>query len=273
MLLWVLILTLFGALVAVFGRTFPPRCGPTCWPCRAWVGAAFFLFILLTSNPFRRLVPAPVRGQRPQPDAAGSRPRDPSAAALSRLCRLLDLLLLRRRGPDRRAHRRRLGALGAAVDAGRLDVPDAAASRWAPTGPITNSAGAAGGSGIRSRTPRFMPWLAGTALLHSAIVMEKRDGAEDLDDPARDPHLLAVAARHLPGALRRADLGARLRDRPDARRLHPVHPGHLHRRLAGAVCAARAGRCSAGRPLPPISREGALVAQQPVPRPRPAPPS
>ena len=66
-----------------------------------------------------------VRGPRSQSDPAGPRPRHPSAAALSRLCRLLDLVLVRHRGADRRPHRRRLGALGAAVGARRLDVPDA----------------------------------------------------------------------------------------------------------------------------------------------------
>ena len=50
----------------------------------------------------------------------------------------------------------------------------------------------------------FMPWIIGTALLHSAIVVEKRDTLKGLDDPPRDPHLLAVADRHLPGALGRA---------------------------------------------------------------------
>ena len=47
-----------------------------------------------------------------------------------------------------------LGALVAAVDHGRVDVPHAAASRSAAGGRTTNSAGAAGGSGIRSRTRR-----------------------------------------------------------------------------------------------------------------------
>ncbi len=52
---------------------------------------------------------------------------------------------------------------------------------------------------------------------HRAGAFDRRDGearrAEGLDDPARDPDLLALAARHLPGALRRADLGAFLRRR------------------------------------------------------------
>ena len=59
----------------------------------------------------------------------------------------------------------------------------------------------------------FMPWLAGTALLHSAARHGEARGAEGVDDPARHPHLLAVADGHLPGALGRAHLGARLRRR------------------------------------------------------------
>jgi cytochrome c-type biogenesis protein CcmF len=98
----------------------------------------------------------------------------------------------------------------------------------------------------------------GTALLHSALVMEKRERAEGLDGAARDPGLLAVAARHVPRALRRADLGARLRHRPDARR---AHPGILACSSAArfALFAWRAPKLRAGRLFAPISREGALV--------------
>ncbi len=92
-----------------------------CAAVQGWIGAAFLLFILATSNPFARLIAGADRGPRSQPDPAGHRPRGASAAALPRLCRLLGLLLLRRRRADRRPHRRGLGALGAAVDAGRLD--------------------------------------------------------------------------------------------------------------------------------------------------------
>ena len=104
----------------------------------------------------------------------------------------------------------------------------------------------------------FMPWLAGTALLHSALVMEKREALKSLDDPARHPDLLAVPDRHIPGALGRADLGARLRRRSRARHLHP--------RDHGAVRSAARWRCSPGAPamkqgglFAPICREGGLV--------------
>ena len=60
----------------------------------------------------------------------------------------------------------------------------------------------------------FMPWLVGTALIHSLAVTEKRGSFKTLDRAARDPRVLAVAARHLPGPLGRAVVGARVRDRP-----------------------------------------------------------
>jgi cytochrome c-type biogenesis protein CcmF len=104
----------------------------------------------------------------------------------------------------------------------------------------------------------FMPWLAGTALLHSAVVMEKRSALKIWT------LLLAILTFSLSllgtflvrsGVL--TSVHAFATD-PSARRLHPRHPDALHRRLAGAVRLARAvadGR----RPVPPISREGALV--------------
>ena len=55
MLLWVLILTFFGALVAVFGRNLPASLRANVLAVQGWIGAAFLLFILATSNPFARL--------------------------------------------------------------------------------------------------------------------------------------------------------------------------------------------------------------------------
>ncbi len=63
MLLWVLILTLFGALVAAFGRNLPATLRANVLAVQGMVGSAFFLFILATSNPFERLSPAPFEGQ------------------------------------------------------------------------------------------------------------------------------------------------------------------------------------------------------------------
>ena len=55
MLLWVLILSLFGAMVAVFGGNLPARLKANVLSVQSWIAVAFILFILLTSNPFLRL--------------------------------------------------------------------------------------------------------------------------------------------------------------------------------------------------------------------------
>ena len=63
MLLWVLILSLFGALVAAFANNIPRSLKATVLAVQAWIAATFFLFILVTSNPFLRVVPAPLEGR------------------------------------------------------------------------------------------------------------------------------------------------------------------------------------------------------------------
>src|ERR1700691_5881027 len=103
MMLWVSILTFFGALVAVFGTNLPVVLKANALAVQAWIAAAFHLFILMTSNTFVRI---------------------PAADALPRLCRVLDRVLFRHRRFAGRPHRCRLGALGAAMGAGRVDVPD-----------------------------------------------------------------------------------------------------------------------------------------------------
>ena len=105
----------------------------------------------------------------------------------------------------------------------------------------------------------FMPWLAGTALLHSALVMEKREALKVWTILLAILDLLAVADGHLPGALRRAHLGARLRRRSGARRLHPRHPGALHRRRRSRSSPGARRDLQQGGIFAPISREGALV--------------
>src|SRR5262245_1613143 len=63
MLLWVLILGLFGAAVAAFGHNLPPRLKANVLGVQGCIGAAFLLFIILASNPFTRVFPAPLEGQ------------------------------------------------------------------------------------------------------------------------------------------------------------------------------------------------------------------
>ena len=174
MVLWVLILALFGAAVAAFGRNLPATLKANALSVQASISVAFCLFILLTSNPFLRTDPPPA-------DGSGLNPilQDP---ALSFHPPLLYI-----------------GYVGfsiaysfaiAALIEGRLD---AAWARWVR--PWTLAAwmcltlGIAMGSWWAYyelgwggwwfwdpvENASFMPWLAGTALLHSAVVMEKRD--------------------------------------------------------------------------------------------------
>src|SRR5690349_23104176 len=60
MLLWVLILSLFGAAVAWFGDNLPPALRARVLSVQGMIGVGFLLFILLTSDPFKRLVPPPL---------------------------------------------------------------------------------------------------------------------------------------------------------------------------------------------------------------------
>jgi cytochrome c-type biogenesis protein CcmF len=174
MLLWVFILAFFGALVASFGRNLPATLKAHVLAVQSWVAVAFYLFILLTSNPFLRLPQAPLEGRDLNP-------------ILQDLGLAIHPPLLY------------LGYVGfsiafsfaiAALIEGRID---AAWARWVR--PWTLAAwtfltlGIAMGSywayytlgwgGFWFWDPvenaSLMPWLSGTALLHSAVVMEKRN--------------------------------------------------------------------------------------------------
>ncbi|MEZ2129021.1 MULTISPECIES: heme lyase CcmF/NrfE family subunit [unclassified Sinorhizobium] len=174
MMLWLLILTLFSALVALFGRNLPDTLRANVLSVQAWISVAFILFILLTSNPFTRLDPAPAEGKDLNP-------------VLQDLGLAIHPPLLY------------LGYVGfsisfsfavAALMEGRID---AAWARWVRPWTLAAwtflTAGIAMGSywayyelgwgGWWFWDPvenaSFMPWLAGTALLHSALVMEKRE--------------------------------------------------------------------------------------------------
>ena len=59
MLLWVLVLSLFAAAVALFSRSMPEDMRANVLAVQSWIAAAFILFILLTSNPFARVAEAP----------------------------------------------------------------------------------------------------------------------------------------------------------------------------------------------------------------------
>ena len=174
MLLWVLILSLFGALVAVFATNIPHTLKAIVLAVQAWIAATFYLFILVTSNPFLRLTPAPFEGRDLNP-------------ILQDLGLAIHPPLLY------------LGYVGfsisfsfavAALIEGRIDAAWARRVRpWLLAAWMCLTAGIAMGSywayyelgwgGWWAWDPvenaSLMPWLVGTALLHSAVVMEKRE--------------------------------------------------------------------------------------------------
>jgi cytochrome c-type biogenesis protein CcmF len=174
MLLWVLILVLFGALVALSRRSLPPKLRAGALAAQGSVSVAFLAFTLLTSNPFRRLVPAPGEGQDLNP-------------ILQDLGLAIHPPLLY------------VGYVGfsityafavAALIEGKIDAVWARAVRpWTLLAWTFLTLGIAMGSywayyelgwgGWWFWDPvenaSLMPWLAGTALIHSTVVMEKRD--------------------------------------------------------------------------------------------------
>lgn len=174
MVLWVLILALFGAAVATFGTNLPRELKANVLAVQGSIAAAFLLFIVTTSNPFTRLDPAPFDGMGLNPVL-----QDPALAFHP------PFLYTGYVGFSMAFS----FAVAALID-GRID---AAWARWVR--PWTLAAwmcltlGIAMGSwwayyelgwgGFWFWDPvenaSFMPWLAGTALLHSALVMEKRD--------------------------------------------------------------------------------------------------
>lgn len=174
MLLWVLIVTLFGACAAWFGGNLPPGLKARVLAVQSMIGAAFLGFVLFTSNPFARLQFPPFNGHDLNPLL-----QDPGLAFHPPFLYL--------------------GYVGlsmsfsfavAALIEGRVD---AAWARWVR--PWTLAAWICLTLGIvlgswwayyelgwggfwfwdSVENASFMPWLIAVALLHSAIVVEKRE--------------------------------------------------------------------------------------------------
>ena len=174
MLLWCTILLVYGAMITLRGQGLPASLRHKALGVQGLLGAAFVGFTLFSSNPLGRLLDAPLQGQSLNPAL-----QDPALAFHPPMLYM--------------------GYVGfsvvfsfavAALIEGRLDR---AWARWVRpwvllawsflTVGITLGAFWAyyelGWGGWWAWDPvenaSFMPWLAATALLHSAIVMEKRD--------------------------------------------------------------------------------------------------
>ncbi len=174
LLLWVLILTLFGACASWFGANLPPSLKARVLAVQSAVSVAFFAFILFTSNPFLRLEIPPFDGQDLNPLL-----QDPGLAFHPPFLYL--------------------GYVGlsmafsfavAALIEGRVD---AAWGRWVRPWTLAAWVFLTIGIGLGSwwayyelgwggfwfwdpvENASLMPWLIAAALLHSAIVVEKRE--------------------------------------------------------------------------------------------------
>jgi cytochrome c-type biogenesis protein CcmF len=62
LLLWTLILAVFGAAVAVLGHNIPSGLKARTLSVQAWISIGFLSFMLFTSNPFDRVFPPPLDG-------------------------------------------------------------------------------------------------------------------------------------------------------------------------------------------------------------------
>ena len=174
MLLLVLILSLFGAMVAAFGRGLPLGLKARTLSVQSMIAAAFFGFILFTSNPFERLVPAPLDGNDLNPllQDIGLAIHPPflylGYVGLSMAFSFAVAALIEGRVDAAWARWVRPWTLLAWI---MLTIGIALGSYWAYYelgwggwwfwDPVENAS--------------FMPWLVAGALLHSAIVVEKRN--------------------------------------------------------------------------------------------------
>ncbi len=257
MLLWVLILAGFGACAAWFGGDLPDRLRARVLAVQSAVAVAFFAFIIFTSNPFLRMAIPPFDGQDLNPLL-----QDPGLAfhppflylgyvGLSMSFSFAVAALIEGRVDAAWARWVRPWTLAAWVF---LTIGIALGSWWAYYelgwggfwfwDPVENAS--------------FMPWLIAAALLHSAIVVEKREALKSwtillailafgfsligtfivrsgvltsvhafANDPERGVFILMILAVFMGGAL--------------------------------TLFAARAGTMEAKGIFAPVSREGALV--------------
>ena len=174
LVLWVLILALFGLAVVFFGGNLPATLRARVLAVQAMIAVGFLSFSIFTSNPFLRLDPVPLDGRDLNPLL-----QDPGLAFHPPFLYL--------------------GYVGfsmafsfavAALLEGRVDAAWARWVRpWTLAAWTTLTLGIALGSWWAYyelgwggwwfwdpvENASFMPWLAGTALLHSAIVCEKRN--------------------------------------------------------------------------------------------------
>ncbi len=173
MLLWVLLLAAWAVAVALFSRRLPKEMVSTVLAVMGLISVGFLAFLLFASNPFERLLPAAAEGRDLNPLL-----QDPGMAFHPPMLYM--------------------GYVGfsvafafaiAALISGRLDAAWARWSRpWTTVAWVFLTLGIALGSWWAYyelgwggwwfwdpvENASFLPWLIGTALIHSLAVTEKR---------------------------------------------------------------------------------------------------
>jgi cytochrome c-type biogenesis protein CcmF len=174
MLLWVAVLSVSGAAIAFFENRVDPKTLSATLAVQAFIALGFFAFLLFASNPFERLVPAPLEGAGLNPllQDVGLAFHPPTLymgyVGLSiAFSFAVGALLTNQVGPAF-ARAMRPWVLGAWIF---LTIGIAAGSYWAYYelgwggwwfwDPVENAS--------------LMPWLAATALLHSVSVLATRN--------------------------------------------------------------------------------------------------
>jgi cytochrome c-type biogenesis protein CcmF len=257
MMLWVFMLALFGGLVALFGRSLPASLRARTLAIQGLLGFGTLLFIIATSNPFERLFPVPADGRDLNPLL-----QDPGLAFHPPFLYF--------------------GYVGfsitysfaiAALIEGRVG---AAWARWVRPWALTAWCGLTIGVAMGSwwayyvlgwggwwawdpvENASFMPWLLGTALLHSAAVVEKRETLQ------RWTVLLAIMTFGM-SLIGTFLVRSGVLTSVHSFALDPAR-GVFILVLVGIVIggglilyALRAPGLEAGNPFAPVSREGALV--------------
>ncbi|MDB5701768.1 MAG: heme lyase CcmF/NrfE family subunit [Sphingomonadales bacterium] len=258
MLLWVAVLGIAGAAVAIFERRLDEATLVATLAAQALIAFGFYAFLLFASNPFARLNPAPIEGLGLNPLL-----QDPGLAfhpptlylgyvGMSIAFSFAVGALITRKVDSAFARAMRPWVLGAWIF---LTLGITAGSYWAYYelgwggwwfwDPVENAS--------------LMPWLAATALLHSVTVLATRDGLRAWTvmlavvafsmsmvgtflvrsgiltsvhsfavDPTRGSFILALLSLYIGGAL--------------------------------ALFALRIGTVKEGNQFDLVSREGALVA-------------
>jgi cytochrome c-type biogenesis protein CcmF len=257
MLLWVSVLSLSGAALALFERRVGERMLVASLGAQAALGLGFYAFLLFASNPFARAFPAPAEGRGLNPLL-----QDPGLAfhpptlylgyvGLSVAFSLAVAAMLTRQVDAALARAMRPWVLGSWMF---LTLGITAGSWWAYYelgwggwwfwDPVENAS--------------LMPWLAATALLHSANVLAARGGLRSWT------MMLAVVAFSM------SMIGTFLVRSGILTSVHAfaVDPQRgtfilvllaLYVGAALALFAVRASTIREGAPFDPVSREGALV--------------